>query len=101
MTATVAFIGLGSNLAHPRRQIARAIAALARLPGCRLLRRRTGRNRGHCRRDGEAHDQAEGTRCEDHRTILPQARVPVRTACAQAARSRNKKAGSHDGNRLR
>jgi 2-amino-4-hydroxy-6-hydroxymethyldihydropteridine diphosphokinase len=39
VTATVAFIGLGSNLAHPRRQIARAIAALARLPGCRLLRR--------------------------------------------------------------
>jgi 2-amino-4-hydroxy-6-hydroxymethyldihydropteridine diphosphokinase len=37
--ATVAFIGLGSNLGHPRRQLARATAALARLPGCRILRR--------------------------------------------------------------
>jgi 2-amino-4-hydroxy-6-hydroxymethyldihydropteridine diphosphokinase len=39
VTATVAFIGLGSNLAHPRRQIARAVMALARLPGCRILDR--------------------------------------------------------------
>jgi 2-amino-4-hydroxy-6-hydroxymethyldihydropteridine diphosphokinase len=30
--STVAFVGLGSNLAHPRRQIARALAAIARLP---------------------------------------------------------------------
>jgi 2-amino-4-hydroxy-6-hydroxymethyldihydropteridine diphosphokinase len=37
--ACVAFIGLGSNLAHPRRQLARASAALAREPGCRILRR--------------------------------------------------------------
>ncbi|MEO8345058.1 MAG: 2-amino-4-hydroxy-6-hydroxymethyldihydropteridine diphosphokinase [Betaproteobacteria bacterium] len=35
---TVAFVGLGSNLAHPRRQIARAIAALARLPRTRILK---------------------------------------------------------------
>jgi 2-amino-4-hydroxy-6-hydroxymethyldihydropteridine diphosphokinase len=37
--ASVVFIGLGSNLAHPRRQLARATAALAREPGCRILRR--------------------------------------------------------------
>jgi 2-amino-4-hydroxy-6-hydroxymethyldihydropteridine diphosphokinase len=30
--STVAFVGLGSNLAHPRRQIARALAAILRLP---------------------------------------------------------------------
>ena len=35
---TVAFVGLGSNLAHPRRQIARAVAALARLPRTRIVR---------------------------------------------------------------
>ncbi len=35
--ATVAFVGLGSNLAHPRRQIARAIAAIARLQGTRIV----------------------------------------------------------------
>ena len=29
---TLAYIGLGSNLAHPRRQLARAVRALARLP---------------------------------------------------------------------
>jgi 2-amino-4-hydroxy-6-hydroxymethyldihydropteridine diphosphokinase len=34
---TRAFIGLGSNLAHPRRQIARAVHALAALPRTRLL----------------------------------------------------------------
>jgi 2-amino-4-hydroxy-6-hydroxymethyldihydropteridine diphosphokinase len=37
--ATVAFIGLGSNLGHPRRQLARATAAIARLRGCRILHR--------------------------------------------------------------
>lgn len=36
MTSSV-FIGLGSNLGHPRRRIARAISALARLPRSRLL----------------------------------------------------------------
>lgn len=34
---TVAFVGLGSNLAHPRRQIARAVAAIARLPRTRIV----------------------------------------------------------------
>jgi len=34
---TVAFIGLGSNLSHPRRQLARATAALAHLPRSRLV----------------------------------------------------------------
>jgi 2-amino-4-hydroxy-6-hydroxymethyldihydropteridine diphosphokinase len=33
----VAFLGLGSNLAHPRRQIARAVRAIASLPRVRLL----------------------------------------------------------------
>jgi 2-amino-4-hydroxy-6-hydroxymethyldihydropteridine diphosphokinase len=32
----VAFVGLGSNLAHPRRQLARAVAALARFPATRV-----------------------------------------------------------------
>jgi 2-amino-4-hydroxy-6-hydroxymethyldihydropteridine diphosphokinase len=32
-----AYIGLGSNLAHPRRQLARAHRALARLPGSRVV----------------------------------------------------------------
>lgn len=35
--AALAYVGLGSNLEHPRRQIARALAALARLPGTRAL----------------------------------------------------------------
>jgi 2-amino-4-hydroxy-6-hydroxymethyldihydropteridine diphosphokinase len=35
--ATRAFIGLGSNLAHPRRQLARALARLGRIDGVRLL----------------------------------------------------------------
>ena len=35
--ATRAFIGLGSNLAHPRRQLARALARLAELDGVRIL----------------------------------------------------------------
>jgi 2-amino-4-hydroxy-6-hydroxymethyldihydropteridine diphosphokinase len=30
--ATLAFVGLGSNLAHPRRQIARAVRAIGHLP---------------------------------------------------------------------
>jgi len=34
----VVIVGLGSNLAHPRRQLARATGAIARLPGTRLLR---------------------------------------------------------------
>ncbi|HTP98888.1 MAG TPA: 2-amino-4-hydroxy-6-hydroxymethyldihydropteridine diphosphokinase [Casimicrobiaceae bacterium] len=33
----LAYVGLGSNLAHPRRQIARAARALARLPRTHLL----------------------------------------------------------------
>ena len=35
--ATRAFIGIGSNLAHPRRQLARALARLAALDGVRVL----------------------------------------------------------------
>ncbi len=35
--ATVAYIGLGSNLDEPRRQVRRALAALAQLPHSRLL----------------------------------------------------------------
>jgi 2-amino-4-hydroxy-6-hydroxymethyldihydropteridine diphosphokinase len=34
---TLAYIGLGSNLGHPRRQIARAVRMLSRLPRTRLL----------------------------------------------------------------
>lgn len=34
---TVAFVGLGSNLANPARQLARGFAALARLPRTRLV----------------------------------------------------------------
>jgi len=30
-------VGLGSNLAHPRRQLARAVRAIARLPGARIV----------------------------------------------------------------
>ena len=33
----LAFVGLGSNLGHPRRRLARAIASLARLPRSRLI----------------------------------------------------------------
>ena len=33
----IAFIGLGSNLGHPRRRLARALAQLARLPRSRLV----------------------------------------------------------------
>src|SRR5258708_34032738 len=35
--ATLAYIGVGSNLDHPRRHVARAIAELARLPRSRVL----------------------------------------------------------------
>ena len=34
---TVAFVGLGSNLAHPRRQLARAVVALRELPRSRVV----------------------------------------------------------------
>ena len=34
---TLAFLGLGSNLAHPRRQLARAVRAIARLPRMRVV----------------------------------------------------------------
>ena len=34
---TQAFVGLGSNLDHPRRHVARALAALARLPRSQLV----------------------------------------------------------------
>ena len=32
-----AFVGLGSNLAHPRRQLARAVRAIRRLPRMRVV----------------------------------------------------------------
>jgi 2-amino-4-hydroxy-6-hydroxymethyldihydropteridine diphosphokinase len=32
-----AYVGLGSNLAHPRRQVARAVAALGRIPRTRIV----------------------------------------------------------------
>jgi 2-amino-4-hydroxy-6-hydroxymethyldihydropteridine diphosphokinase len=38
LTRAVALVGLGSNLAHPRRQLARALRRLARLPGTRVTR---------------------------------------------------------------
>jgi 2-amino-4-hydroxy-6-hydroxymethyldihydropteridine diphosphokinase len=34
---TKVFVGLGSNLAHPRRQLARALQRLARLPATKLV----------------------------------------------------------------
>ncbi|MEO8302506.1 MAG: 2-amino-4-hydroxy-6-hydroxymethyldihydropteridine diphosphokinase [Betaproteobacteria bacterium] len=37
MSATLVHVALGSNLAHPRRQLARAARALARLPGTRVI----------------------------------------------------------------
>ena len=37
MSPSRAFIGLGSNLSHPRRQLSRALRAIARLPGVRIL----------------------------------------------------------------
>ena len=33
MKAALAYLGLGSNLAHPRRQLARAVRAIVQLPG--------------------------------------------------------------------
>lgn len=35
--ANLAYVGLGSNLGHPRRRLARAMRALARLPRSRLV----------------------------------------------------------------
>ena len=37
MTRAIAFIGMGSNLVHPRRQLARAARRLARLPRTTLV----------------------------------------------------------------
>lgn len=37
MVPARAFVGLGSNLAHPRRQLARALAGLAAVAGVRVL----------------------------------------------------------------
>jgi len=37
VTATLVHLGLGSNLAHPRRQLARALRSIARLPGTRIV----------------------------------------------------------------
>jgi 2-amino-4-hydroxy-6-hydroxymethyldihydropteridine diphosphokinase len=37
VTATLVYLGLGSNLAHPRRQLARALRSIARLPGTRIV----------------------------------------------------------------
>ena len=37
MTRAIACVGLGSNLAHPRRQLARAIERLARLPRTHIV----------------------------------------------------------------
>ena len=37
MSATTVYLGLGSNLAHPRRQLTRALRSIARLPGTRIV----------------------------------------------------------------
>jgi 2-amino-4-hydroxy-6-hydroxymethyldihydropteridine diphosphokinase len=37
LTRAIAYVGLGSNLAHPRRQLARAEKRLARLPRSRIV----------------------------------------------------------------
>jgi 2-amino-4-hydroxy-6-hydroxymethyldihydropteridine diphosphokinase len=37
VSATLVHLGLGSNLAHPRRQLARALRAIARLPRTRVV----------------------------------------------------------------
>jgi 2-amino-4-hydroxy-6-hydroxymethyldihydropteridine diphosphokinase len=37
LTRAIAYVGLGSNLAHPRRQLARALARLARIPRTRMV----------------------------------------------------------------
>ncbi|HXZ52203.1 MAG TPA: 2-amino-4-hydroxy-6-hydroxymethyldihydropteridine diphosphokinase [Burkholderiales bacterium] len=39
MSATTAYVGLGSNLDGPRAHVMRALEELARLPGTRLVRR--------------------------------------------------------------
>ena len=54
MKPTVAYIGFGSNLAHPRRQLARATAALARLPRSRARRRLAELRHGADRRQRRA-----------------------------------------------
>jgi len=35
--ASLAYVGIGSNLAHPRRHVARAVAEMARLPRTRVV----------------------------------------------------------------
>jgi 2-amino-4-hydroxy-6-hydroxymethyldihydropteridine diphosphokinase len=37
LTRVIAYVGLGSNLAHPRRQLARALVRLARMPRTRIV----------------------------------------------------------------
>jgi 2-amino-4-hydroxy-6-hydroxymethyldihydropteridine diphosphokinase len=37
LSATLVYLGLGSNLAHPRRQLARALRSIGRLPGTRIV----------------------------------------------------------------
>jgi 2-amino-4-hydroxy-6-hydroxymethyldihydropteridine diphosphokinase len=37
VSATLAYLALGSNLAHPRRQLARAMQSIGRLPGTRVV----------------------------------------------------------------
>jgi 2-amino-4-hydroxy-6-hydroxymethyldihydropteridine diphosphokinase len=37
VSAALAFVGLGSNLAHPRRQLARAVRTMRRLRGVRVV----------------------------------------------------------------
>jgi 2-amino-4-hydroxy-6-hydroxymethyldihydropteridine diphosphokinase len=37
VSATLAYLGLGSNLAHPRRQLARALRSIARLRGTHVV----------------------------------------------------------------
>ena len=37
MTRAIAYVGLGSNLAHPRHQLARALKRIARLPNTRIV----------------------------------------------------------------
>jgi 2-amino-4-hydroxy-6-hydroxymethyldihydropteridine diphosphokinase len=37
LTRAIVYVGLGSNLAHPRRQIAHALRRIARIPGTRVL----------------------------------------------------------------
>jgi len=37
VTTALVYLGLGSNLAHPRRQLARALHSIARLPGTHIV----------------------------------------------------------------